>query len=208
MIALYSRDLEPDSKKIKTTEFVDKSATLSIRNSARDLGFYVNATLLATKDKQGVIASSRAIAIQVDRKAYLVEARKPGPTKKIGELACRSLEPGDAVKQDRTTIAGADSYLGALIRVSRRPAPAAIYGIEDNVLKILGGNGWVSVTRSIEQEVDRDKPGTVNLVSFKGNIVSLDIDGKSETGRPIDGYFRARSATSAPGSYRKFNKSF
>jgi len=169
---LYSRDLEPDSKKIKTTEFVDKSATLTIQNIARDLGFYVNAILLISKEEQGIIASGRKLTIKIDGKSYFVEAEKTRVSKKIGELVCRSLEPGGALKQDEATVAGPDSYLGALIRISRRPALASAYGIEDNVLKILGGNDWVSLSRSTEQATDLDKSGSVHLVSLRKHCKS------------------------------------
>jgi hypothetical protein len=188
MSVLYSRDLELSSKRITTTQFVEKNATLVIKNTGRDLGFYVNATLLASKGQQGIIVSNRTLAVKIDGKSYFIEAEKPRGAKKIGELACRSLEPGGAVKQERATIAGADSFLGALIRVTKKQVPASIYGIEDNVLKVSGGNGWVSLTRPIEQAADQDKPGSVNFVSFKGNIASLDIDGRAVTGRPIDRY--------------------
>jgi hypothetical protein len=188
MSVFYSRDLESSSKKIKTTQFVDKNAVLTIRNIGNDLGFYINAPLMTSKGPQGIIASGRTLNIKVDGKSYFIEAEKPKLSKKIGELICRSLEPGGAVKQDQATIAGADSYWGALIRVTRRPGPTSVYGIEDNLLKVLGGNGWVSLIRPTEQATDRDKAGSANLISFKGNIASLDIDGLSVTGRPIDAY--------------------
>ena len=188
MSVLYSLDLEPGSKKIKTTQFVDKNATLTVRNIGRELGFYINAPLMTSTAQQGIIPSGRTLAININSKSYFIETEKPRIAKEINELACKSLEPGGAVKNDRAAISGADSYSGVLIRISRRPAPASAYGIEDNVLKVLGGNGWVSLTRPTEKVIGRDGSGSLHLIAFKGNITNLDIDNQSIAGRPIDEY--------------------
>jgi hypothetical protein len=184
---LFSLDIEAGSKRIKITEFVQKNALLKVRNDGRALGFYVNAPLMAAKE-QGIAAKGRSLLIKVDGKSYSVEAEKPRAGKKFGELECKSLEPKGILKQERAIIAGASSYLGALVRIVRRPATNSVYGIEDNLLEVFGGNGWVSLTRPSEQAIGRSKRGKVELVAFKGNIASLDIDNQSKPGRPIDQY--------------------
>jgi hypothetical protein len=184
---LFSLDLEGASKSIKLTQFVGENANLTVQNVERDLGFYVTIPLMTSKG-EGIVAASRRIKFELDGKTYLVEGEKPQVEKKMGELECRSIEPSAAIKEDRETLRGAASYLGALIRIAKRTGPNAVYGVQDNSLKVFGGNGWISLTVPMNRVGRQDHSGSANLISFKGNISSLDIDGQSITGRSIDGY--------------------
>ena len=137
--AMYSIDADPSSKRSKTTQFADKDAELTVRSEGRSLGFYLNAVLLAAAGS-GITPSTRTFTVKTDGKTYSIQAAKPrGATKTIGELACRSIDPAGAVKRDRATIGGPDAYLGAAVRINKRPATSSIYGVEESVLRVLGG---------------------------------------------------------------------
>jgi hypothetical protein len=74
------------------------------------------------------------------------------------------------------------------VRVAKRTTSASLYGIENSRLKIVGGNGWVHVTTPIERDAWRHQTGSVDFITFKGNIASLDVDGSPIPPRTTDHY--------------------
>ncbi|WP_144031475.1 hypothetical protein [Bradyrhizobium cosmicum] len=186
--AMYSIGLDPGSKRSKTTQFADKDAELTVRSGGHSLGFYVNAILLAASGS-GIAPSTRTFTIQADGKTYSIQVAKPrGTSKMIGELACRSVNPAGAVKRERATIAGSDAYLGATVRINKRPSPSSVYGVEESVLRVHGGNGWLTFLQPVDRGTGTGLSGSADFVSFKGNVASLDVDKTSATPRPIDEY--------------------
>ncbi|UPJ68600.1 hypothetical protein [Bradyrhizobium sp. 191] len=186
--AMYSLDLDSGSQRSKTTQFVDKDASIAVKSEGRSLGFYLNSVLASTSNP-GITASGRTATIKADSKTYSIQAAKPrGTSKTIGQLACRSVDAVGAVKRDRVIIGGADAYLGLVVRLNKRQEPASVYGVEESALKILGGNGWVSFLRPAGRKSSDDPSGNADFVAFGGNIASLDIDKTSTTARPLDEY--------------------
>ncbi|MCK1526218.1 hypothetical protein IVB15_00160 [Bradyrhizobium sp. 182] len=186
--AMYSIDLDSGSQRSKTTQFVDKDASIAVKSEGRSLGFYLNSVLASASDT-GIVASGRTATITADGKTYSVQAAKPrGTSKTIGQLACRSVDAVGASKRDRVTIGGADAYLGFVVRVNKRFEPTSVYGVEESALDILGGNGWVSFLRPVGRKSSGDPSGSADFVAFEGNIASLDINKSSTTARPTDEY--------------------
>jgi hypothetical protein len=187
-LGLFSLDSDSGSRTSKTTVFVGKSTELSIRSDGRSVGFYINAPLFSTSGS-GIAASGRTMTVRVDGRAYAIEAAKPRTTSKtIGELACRSVDALGAVKRDRAKVGRADVYTGAVIRVEKRPAPSAIFGVEESMMQVLGGNGWISFARPTASRAAGERSGFADFLAFKGNVVSMDVDKSSTTARPIDEY--------------------
>jgi hypothetical protein len=128
-------DRETESKRAKITQFVaDKNPTMTIWNGVRHLDFFVNA-LLAAAVEEGADASGRTITFRINDKNYSIGSEKPQTKAEDAELTCRTLAPN--LIEDRAIVAGAHSYFGALIRISRNPLSDQIYRRKDSKLKVL-----------------------------------------------------------------------
>lgn len=185
-ISIFSIDLDPGSKRTKTTQFVSKDSSITVKGDGRDLGYYLSAPLFkATGDDSG--ASSRSMSIKANGNTSVIEIAKPRARRKIGELKCRSVEPSEAMRRDRVAIGGADAVFGAVIRI--KEGSTSSYGQEKSSLQVDGGNGWISFLRSTDQARNSGHLGHAEFLAFKGNIPTIDIDGSATTARPIDEYF-------------------
>lgn len=183
----FSLDLEDNSKKVQTTQFVDKDASLTVKNTDDHLAFYVT-TPLIKPESGGIALSNRKILLTVNGKSSTVELEKPRGDSDQKNLVCRSIDPNGALQRDRATLQGARSSISVLVRITKRATPASVYGIENSALKIVGGNGWVRATAPISRHELRDHAGRADLIAFQGNIVSLDVDGSSMIPRTTDNY--------------------
>jgi hypothetical protein len=121
-------------------------------------------------------------------KTFTIEHEKPRGDPDAKELVCRSIDPNGALRRDRVALHEASSYLTALVRIAKRTTPASLYGIENSLLKVAGGDGWVHATTPTNYDSPRNQAGSADLLTFKGTIASLDVDGSSVTPRTTDDY--------------------
>jgi hypothetical protein len=179
-------DRDPDTKQLKVTQLVDKNSVITIFDDERELAFYLYAPLAG--DAEGSrIYSARTLHFIINGKTYLIEAAKPNVSAKNSPSPCRTLAPQGAIQKAQETIAGSESVFGVLIRINKRPT--SVYGAGDYELKLFGGTGWITLTGAEADEWRHGESGTVSFISFKGNIVSFDIDDSPTTPHPTDGYF-------------------
>jgi len=184
-ISIFSIDLDPGSKRARTTQFVPEGASITVSSDSRDLGYYLNALLFkAAGNDSG--ASGRTVFIKANGNTYAIEIAKPRALRKIGELNCRSVEPSEAVRRDRIAIAGADAVFGVVIRIKERSTSS--YDQEKSSFRVDGGNGWISFLRGADRATSSGRLGHVEFLAFKGNVPTIHIDGSADTARPIDGY--------------------
>jgi hypothetical protein len=187
VLSFFWLDLEDGSKRARVTQFVNEDAELTLKNTDDGLTFYVAAPLMKS-ESGGIARSSRKLSVNVNGKSFTIEHEKPRAGSEDKELVCRSIDPNGALRRNRVALQEARSYLTALVRIAKRTTSASVYGIENSLLKIVGGNGWVHATTPINEDTWHNQTGSADLVMFKGNIASLDVDGSSVTPRTIDDY--------------------
>ncbi|MGY2986282.1 hypothetical protein [Bradyrhizobium sp. USDA 4508] len=185
-ISVFSIDLDPGSKKAKTTQFVSEDSSITVKSDGGDLGYYLSAPLFKAVGADSG-ASSRSMSIKANGNTSVIEIAKPRAQRKIGELKCRSVELSEAMRRDRVAVGGAEAVFGAMISIKERSTLG--YGQEKSSLHIDGGNGWISFLRNADQARSNDHLGHVEFLAFKGNIPAIDIDGSATTARSIDEYF-------------------
>ena len=184
-LSLFGLDQDADSKKITFTQFVQENASITILNSSPDLTFFVNAPMIVDT-KKGITGSNRTLNFAVDGKSYSITADKPRIDAKVDTLTCASVEPKRALQDERTTIAGTYTYFGAVVTITKRTSSNSVYGTDDSRLKVSGGNGWATLTRSSENPASEQ--GALEFLAFKGNISTIDVDARPVPSRAIDEY--------------------
>jgi hypothetical protein len=179
-------DREAENQRVKITQFAPNDATISIWNHSDAFTIFINVPLFAESEK-GIVSAARALQFSLNGLEYTVQSIPSGaPRDSI--LKCRSLPLRNILSAHLTSISEGLNYLGALIRVTKRLSPKSIYGVDDNEIKIVVGNGLVSIIQSIDDIARRHEAGTADFLNFLGNVASLDIDGGSIAIRSIDHY--------------------
>src|SRR5690606_29594262 len=127
-------------------QFVDDKANITFWNTSSVLGFFVNAPMVRPL-KKGMTASDRTLSFSVNEDIYTIVGKTPDARDPDAILKCASISSVGAAEKPQVEIKGAIGYIGILVRILRKESASSVFGIDDNELKIVGGNGWVKLTR-------------------------------------------------------------
>lgn len=185
-LSMFSLDRGDDANSIKLTQFLAKGWEAELKNEEDQLNFYINLPLFDV-DVENTPPSPRSITLLIGGKE-LVMSMKPSMGARGPKIKnqCRLLGKPTETANGQLNFEGAKTSATIVLRIKRR-APVGTSSQMDPSSKVLlsGLNGWMTVALDGNSFVTAAQ-GKTDLVTFRGSVSDLEVDGKTIPVKPTD----------------------
>lgn len=182
----YRVDRDATSNNLTVTQSTYKETTLTFSDVPDQLAFYIAAPLFAPTGKDDIQVSKRTLRIAADDRSHTITFEPAQQVSRTTPTQCRTISASVAAGAEHGAI-GVNTYAGAIVRI-QQVAPFEWHNDDAGALRVKGEGGSITVSEISDQNWGRGHDGGVGLMSFSGNIISLELDGVQSTARLFDNF--------------------